>query len=239
MTDIKIIYEDTSLLVINKPAGLLIHTTTSKRASTEETLVNWLISKYPDIRKVGENALRPGIVHRLDKDTSGVMVIAKNQETFEYLKSQFQNGLIAKTYRALIFGSPKNDTGVIEGVISLKPGTTKHTVHKGKMPKPAVTEYRVLERFENVSFIEVYPKTGRTHQVRVHLASIYHPVLGDKLYGSKTSKKLFIPKLNRQMLHAYKIEFESPNGKKLMLTADQPEDFEAVLQYFRKTPKLQ
>src|SRR3990167_4909983 len=212
MTDIKIIYEDTSLLVINKPAGLLIHTTTSKRANTEETLVNCLVSKYPDIRKVGENALRPGIVHRLDKDTSGVIVIAKNQETFEYLKSQFQNGLIAKTYRALIFGSPKNDTGVIEGVISLKPGTTKHTVHKGKMPKPAVTEYRVLERFENVSFIEVYPKT---------------------------CKKLFIPKLNRQMLHAYKIEFESPNGKKLMLTADQPEDFEAVLQYFRKTPKLQ
>jgi len=235
----EIIYENTNLLAVNKPPGILVHTTTPKRADIEETLTGWVLKQYPQLINVGDSPTRPGIVHRLDKDTSGIMLIAKNQKTFDHLKSQFQNRLVNKTYRAICFGNPKHEGGVIEGTISLKPGTTKRTVYKGKMPKEAVTEYKVLERFENASLLEIYPKTGRTHQVRVHLASINHPVLGDKLYSSKTSKKIFIPKMERQMLHAHSIEFETLKGKKMMLIADEPEDFKLVLQYLRKTPKLQ
>ncbi|OGY57768.1 MAG: hypothetical protein A3C03_00415 [Candidatus Colwellbacteria bacterium RIFCSPHIGHO2_02_FULL_45_17] len=234
----KIIYEDPDILAVNKPAGLLVHRTPKKDA--EETLADWIVKKYPDVAKVGDKPEeRPGIVHRLDKDTSGVIVIAKSQRAFENLKDQFQSRLISKTYRAIVFGNPKQDTGTIEGMISLKPGTTKRTVHKGKMPKEAVTDYKVIERFENAALLEVYPKTGRTHQIRVHLASINHPIMGDQLYGSKSSKKVFIPKLDRQMLHAYKVELESLKGTKITLKADEPEDFLAVLQYLRKTPKLQ
>lgn len=233
----KIVYEDKDLLVVNKPAGLLVHHTQKKEK--EETLTDWLTKTYKEVKGVGDKPdIRPGIVHRLDKDTSGILVIAKNQEAFGLVKSQFQSHAVKKTYRAIVFGTPKNDSGTIKGTISIKPGTTKRTVYKGKMPKPAETEYKVIERFENASLVEVFPKTGRTHQIRVHLASINHPVLGDSLYGSKTSKRVFIPKLDRQMLHANSIEFEAPSGRKLSLVADPPEDFEAVLQYLRKTPKL-
>jgi len=234
----KIIYEDTDMLAINKPAGLLVHHTS--KGEEEEALTDWLVKKYPEISEVGDDPeKRPGIVHRLDKDTSGIMAIAKNQKTFEYLKTQFQGREIEKTYLAIVFGSPKKDAGKIEGTISLKPGTTKRTVHRGKMPKEAVTEYKVIERFENAALLEVYPKTGRTHQVRVHLASINHPIFGDTLYNSKTSKKVFIPKLDRQMLHAYKMVLTLERGKRITLEAEAPDDFKAVLQYLRKTPKLQ
>ena len=234
----KIIYEDTDILALNKPAGLLVHHTSKNEK--EETLTDWLVKNYPEVSNVGDDPEnRPGIVHRLDKDTSGVIVVARNKESFEYLKTQFQEMAVEKTYHAIVFGSPKNDKGVIEGTISLKPGTTKRTVHRGKMPKEAVTEYKVLERFENAALVEIYPKTGRTHQVRVHLASINHPVFGDNLYSSKTSRKIFIPKLERQMLHAYRVVFSKANGKKITLLAEEPDDFKAVLQYLRKTPKLQ
>lgn len=235
---IKIIYEDDDILVVVKPAGLLVHHT--PKGEKDPTLVDWLTEKYPEVQKVGDKPdERPGIVHRLDKDTSGVMVIAKNEKAFDHLKKQFQGRLVDKIYYVLVFGTPKHDTGVIEGTISLKPGTTKRTVYKGKMSKDAVTEYKVLERYENSAFVEVYPKTGRTHQVRVHLASIGHPVLGDTLYSSKTSRKFEVPGLKRQMLHAHSITFKAPNDKEMTLAADTPGDFEAVLQYLRKPPTLQ
>lgn len=235
----EIIYEDEYILAVNKPAGLLVHGTAHGGKDTQETLVSWLVARYPNILNVGENIKRPGIVHRLDRETSGIILIAKSELSFAHIKKQFQDRTLQKTYRAIVFGSPKRESGVIEGTISLKPGTTKRTVYKGKMPKEAVTEYKVLERFESASLLEVYPKTGRTHQVRVHLASINHPILGDKLYSSKSSKKVFIPKMDRQMLHAYSIEFDALNGRKLKLVAEEPEDFRLVLQYLMKTPKLQ
>jgi len=235
---IEIIYEDKNIIAVSKPAGLLVHSTTPEREEIEKTLVGWLLFRHPKIIKVGDSGNRPGIVHRLDRDTSGVILVAKNQDTFDHLKDQFQERLTNKTYRAIVYGNPKNKGGVIEGTISLKPGTTKRTVHKGKMAKEAVTEYRVLERFKEASYIEVYPKTGRTHQIRVHMASINHPILGDKLYASKTSKKLEIPGLERQMLHAYSIEFETLEGKKIEVKADIPADFDEVLNYLRNTAKL-
>ena len=234
----EIIYEDLDIVAINKPPDFLVHSTPQGKNNGEKTLSAWLLRRYPEIVSVGDSPTRPGMVHRLDKDTSGVMVITKNQETFDYLKSQFKNRVVDKTYRAIVFGVPKNDAGVIKGTISIKPGTTKRTVYKGKMPKEAVTEYKVLERFENAALLEVHPKTGRTHQVRIHLASINHPVFGDPLYSSKTSKKIFIPQLERQMLHAYEIELETRKGRKIRIKADEQEDFLSVLQYLRKTPKL-
>jgi len=231
---IPIVYEDKNIVAVNKPAGLLVHSTTPERDEIEKTLAGWILARYPETVNVGDSENRPGIVHRLDKDTSGLIIIAKNQKTFDHLKTQFQEREIKKTYRAIVYGVPKEKSGMIDKEISLKAGTTKRTVHGGKMTKSAVTEYKVLEEFEDAAYLEVNIKTGRTHQIRVHLASIGHPVLGDDLYGSKTSKKIDIPGMTHQVLHAYSMEVEPMEGKKIALTADVPEEFEGALGYLRK-----
>lgn len=227
---IDIIYEDENVIAVNKPAGLLVHRTSKDE---EDTLAAWLVKHYPPISRVGDDpARRPGIVHRLDRDTSGVMLTAKNQETFTYLKKQFQDRNVKKVYRALVYGKMSDARGVIDKPISLKPGTVKRTVHGGKMTKDAITEYKVLETFKDFTWVEVMPKTGRTHQVRIHLASINHPVVGDPLYG-KQKNKITIPGVTRQMLHAYSLEFSLPGGKRIHAVADLPEDMEVVLTYLR------
>ncbi len=183
------------------------------------TLVDWLLSRYPEIATVGDDpAQRPGIVHRLDKDTSGVMLVAKNQKTFEYLKSLFQKHEIIKTYLALVQGELAKKSGVIDAPIGIKNGTTKRSIRSTKMAKEAVTEYKVLAG----SLLEVKPKTGRTHQIRVHLASIGHPIVGDPIYGKKPSVKN-----QRLMLHAASIEFTAPDGKRMRLEAEPPPEFHA------------
>jgi len=232
---IDIVYEDKNVIVVNKPAGLLVHSTTPERSEIEKTLAGWILSRFPEVVNVGDSENRPGIVHRLDKDTSGIMVIAKNQKVFEHLKNQFQNRDVKKTYKAIIFGTPEEAEGIIDKQIGLKAGTTKRTVFGGKMVKEALTKYKILESFKDASYLEISPKTGRTHQIRVHLASIGHPILGDKLYSSKTSKKIDIPGINRQMLHAYSLEIESIEGGKMFFIADIPEDFKKVLQYLGDT----
>ncbi len=247
--DIDIIFENDDFLAVNKPAGVLVHHTAKSRADSgdlhdkkpleEDTLSDWLLGFYPEVAGVGDvPEERPGIVHRLDKDTSGIMLIPRNQEYFLYLKNLFQEGKIKKAYRAITYGRMENESGVIDKPISLKTGTVKRTVFKGKMTKPAVTEYKVIRNFEDSAYLEVYPKTGRTHQVRVHLASIGHPILGDELYGSKNSRRVSVPGLTRHMLHAYSLEFEYKKGEIMSLTVDIPEDFESVLQYLEKASKL-
>jgi len=227
---IDIIYEDENVIAVMKPAGLLVHRTSKDE---KDTLAAWLVRHYPSISRVGDDpAMRPGIVHRLDRDTSGVMIAAKNQETFTYLKKQFQDRNIKKTYRALVYGKMSDARGVVDKPISLKQGTVKRTVHTGKMTKDATTEYKVLETFKDFSLVEAMPKTGRTHQIRLHLASISHPVVGDPLYGRKKNK-ITLPGVTRQMLHAYSIEFSLPRGKLIKLVADLPEDMEAALAYLR------
>ncbi|MBI2012997.1 MAG: RNA pseudouridine synthase [Candidatus Colwellbacteria bacterium] len=229
----QVIYEDKNFLALDKPAGLLIHPTASSR---EPTLVNWLLKRYPEMKKVGDSS-RPGIVHRLDRDTSGIILAAKNQKYFEYLKNLFQNPClpagrraIKKTYRALVYGKMTPKKGIIEKDIKVRYGTIKRTVFKGRGEKSAVTEYKLLKQFTNFSWLEVTPLTGRTHQIRVHLASIGHPVVGDKLYGPKKSKEAGLPNINRQLLHAYSLEFSPSPGKRLKLAADLPADIKEILQ---------
>lgn len=224
MTDPRIIYEDEHLLAVVKPAGLLVHT--AENESEEPTLVRWLVARYPSLRKVGDDPrTRPGIVHRLDKDTSGVMVVAKTQQSFEHLKSLFQKHEVQKTYLALVFGKPKKTRGVIDAPIGIKSGTTKRSVRSSKMAKNAITFYTVKKVFvsggETFSLLEVKPKTGRTHQIRVHLASLGHAVVGDCLYGPKRKPKC----ARRLMLHALSLEFTSIDGKRLRIEAEPPAEF--------------
>ena len=235
----KVIYEDKNFLAIDKPAGLLVHPTAS---SKEDTLVEWLKERYPEVIKVGDLPAgrqviqnRPGIVHRLDRDTSGIMLVAKNQKYFEYLKRLFQTRAIKKTYRALVRGIVMPKKGIIEKEIKIKPGTVKRTVFKGRSEKAAITEYKVLRHFKNFSWIEASPLTGRTHQIRVHLASIGHPVVEDKVYGPKKPKEVGLPNINRQMLHAYSLEFSPAPGKRIKLAASLPEDIKSTLQYLQKS----
>ena len=269
MIEPKVIYEDKDFLVLDKPAGLLVHrtrfdvgserlddrgldvrsgklgakTSNIQRLSSngpEDTLVDWLVKRYPEVKKVGDDPeTRPGIVHRLDRDTSGVMLVARNQEHFLYLKSLFQEHKVEKTYLALVFGKFKEKEGVINKPIGIKSGTIKRSIHSEKMTKEAVTEYEFLEGFrcevlgfrgkrkffQDFSLLKVYPKTGRTHQIRVHLASIGHPVVGDELYG-KSKKKL---EVSRLMLHAQAIEFSSEDGEKLRFETDVPSSFLDIL----------
>jgi 23S rRNA pseudouridine1911/1915/1917 synthase len=224
MEEVKIIYEDKDVLAINKPAGLLVHGPNS--------LVDWLLKKYPEIKDVGEDSTRPGIVHRLDKDTSGVLLVAKNQKAFEYLKEQFQNRKIKKKYIALVEGNIKDSNGIIDLPIGKNKKDFRKKTAGGKMvgiSREAVTEYKVIKRFDKFTLIEVYPKTGRTHQIRVHFKAINHPVAGDKLYGRQNN-------LNRQFLHASSLEFNLPagkaglpNGARIKFEADLPEDLRNFL----------
>lgn len=223
MKNISIFYEDNDILAVNKPAGIVVH-------GDSPSVVEWLINNRPEIKNIGEDAERPGIVHRLDKDTSGVLLITKNQKTFEYLKEQFKNRKIKKIYLALIYGSLKNNEDVIESAIAKsKKDFRKKAVHgnlAGKI-REAVTEYKVIKRFPEYTLVEAYPKTGRTHQIRVHFQSIGHPVVCDKLYGPKKSECPL--GLSRQFLHASSLELNLLSGARIKLEADLPEDLQNVL----------
>lgn len=225
---ISIVYEDANLLVVNKPSGLITH---PKNADdNQDSVTGWLVEKYPEIKTVGEDPLRPGLVHRLDKDTSGLLVIAKTQDSFLYLKNLFQDRKIKKFYLALVSGKPKEPKGTIDapmGRIGMKRTTQLRGKKKLKDKKEAVTEYNTQKNFRDFTLLDVSPHTGRTHQIRVHLKSIGTPVAGDPLYGHKN---LIDPKQpGRLFLHAYKLQFVSPDGKSLTLEADLPGDLQKFI----------
>jgi 23S rRNA pseudouridine1911/1915/1917 synthase len=225
--NLSIVYEDENLLVINKPSGLAVHKINAN--DPRMTLADILVQKYPNIKDVGEDPLRPGIVHRLDKETSGLMIVAKNNQTFFYLKKLFQERKIKKTYIALISGHPKSSHGVIDVPLA-KIGTKQTTQIKGRhklIERQAETGYKTIRNFKDYSLLEVTPKTGRTHQIRIHLKSIGHPIVGDKIYGSKSPD--YPPNLSRLFLHAQKLEFTTPDGKALALETDLPEDLQKVV----------
>lgn len=227
----RIIYDSPDLAVVDKPAGVTVHRVKSMKNEREGAayLTDELLRVYPELSKVGDDPeWRPGIVHRLDKDTSGVMLVPKTQSYFQYLKDLFQNGGIHKTYLALVHGEVKGDSGTIDKPIGLKSGTVKRTVHGGKMVKDAVTDYKVVKRLDGYTLLEVSPRTGRTHQIRVHLAAIGHPIVGDAVYGGKKEKKSLLS-ASRQFLHAHSIEFDIAPGHRASFVSELPEDLTEVL----------
>jgi 23S rRNA pseudouridine1911/1915/1917 synthase len=212
-----VLYEDDDLIVINKPAGLVVHPGPGHR---EHTLVNALLHHFPKLSGIGGKE-RPGIVHRLDKDTSGCLVVAKTDESHRGLATQFANRTVEKTYLALVAGRLPNTTGIIEEKIG------RHPVHRQRMSiaakrgRASKTEYRVLSSSEKMSLIECALHSGRTHQIRVHLHHLGHPVLGDKVYGAKYAKHF-----PRQLLHAWKLAFQHPRtGEWKRFEAPASEDF--------------
>jgi len=228
-----VVYEDSAILAINKPAGFAVHKTHAN--DQHETLADILVKERPYLKDVGEDPLRPGIVHRLDKDTSGVMLIAKNQEAFNFLKRQFQERLVKKTYLALVNGSPREPFGTITATLG-KLGTKQTTQLKGKrdlVEREAITDYKTLHSYDGYTLLEVTPHTGRTHQIRVHLKSIGCPIVGDSLYGRRGAP---LPKgLDRMFLHAQRIEFSTPDGKRLALEVDLPDDLARALEGLDKS----
>lgn len=239
----EIIYENENVLVLNKPAGLIVH---GDGKTSEKTLCDWVLENYPEMENVGEPMdingeiiKRPGIVHRLDKETSGVMILAKNQETFYFLKEQFQNRKAVKVYNTVVWGNIKNDEGVIDAPIGRHSKDFRQWSAmrgaRGQM-REAVTEYKVLARFEEGGekfvFLEVRPKTGRTHQIRVHMKYLNNPIVGDKLYAEN---RPYVLGFERVALHARSLTIEIPEeglpaqtGVKTF-EAPYPEDFIELL----------
>jgi 23S rRNA pseudouridine1911/1915/1917 synthase len=222
---LKIIYEDENVIAIDKPAGITTH---PARPDQTDTIVNALLSYYPPIKNVGDDQnLRPGIVHRLDKDTSGILLVTKNQKTFDWLKKQFAQRKVVKKYLALVSGKMKEKEGVISKLVSQTKGTMKRTTTPVSGIKEALTRYRAIKEFDGYTLIEAEPKTGRTHQIRVHFASIGHPLAGDKLYGFKN--QICPAGLKRQFLHASYLKISLPDGKMVELKSKLLEDLRLTL----------
>ena len=224
---LNIIFEDAHMLAINKPAGMVVHPAPGHYTGT---LVNALLHYCNDLSGIG-GLERPGIVHRLDKETSGLVLVAKTEAAHKALTVQFKKREIQKEYLAFVKGNVKKDKGSIESLIG------RHKTHRKKMfaggntGRPAFTYYEILQRFKNFTYLKLRPKTGRTHQIRVHLASMNHPVIGDKLYGGK-NPNFDILKMDRHALHAHHLELKHPiHEKSLSLSAPLPSDMAKILKY--------
>jgi len=232
---IPILFENKDVVVIDKPAGLNVH---PDGKTKEKTLVDWILKKYPKAKNVGEpmlledgtNILRPGIVHRIDKETSGALIIAKNKAAYEFLKSEFQNRKVHKVYHAFVYGNVKDDRGMIERTIGRSPNDVrKWSAQRGARGelRDALTYYKVLARKHNITFLEVLPKTGRTHQIRVHFTAVNHPLVKDFLYATRfhfgQKEQLGFKRL---ALHAREIEFSLPSGELVHAIAPYPKDFQ-------------
>ncbi|MEK7116891.1 MAG: RluA family pseudouridine synthase [Patescibacteria group bacterium] len=263
---INILYEDEYILALDKPSGLLMHLVKSADADhgasadsrkREPVLTDWILENYPDLKEVGESQIlqngevikRPGIVHRLDRETSGVIIVAKTKEAHQFLKEQFQNRKVEKIYNAVVWGNflPEKMEGVINKPIGrsasdFRKWSAEHGA-KGEL-REAVTEYKVLaqgkflaprnsvQQNEVGAYLEIRPKTGRTHQIRVHLKAIGHPVVGDKLYGPTSPKASRGKEKNlgfdRLALHALSIKLELPNHTHITIESALPKEFKNV-----------
>ena len=195
---VDVLYEDAAVIAVNKPAGLVVH---AGAGVHEGTLVNRLVHRFASLSQLG-GEMRPGIVHRLDKDTSGVLLVARTDAAHRALAAQFAGRTVEKTYLALVHGSLRADSGRITKPIARDPVRRTRMTARLASGREALTDYRVRKRFEKFTYLEVRIGTGRTHQIRVHLASLGHPVAGDRLYGAPPAQRLF--------LHAWRIGFMSP-----------------------------
>ena len=248
--NIPILFENNDILIINKPAGLVVH---PDGKTNEPTVVDWILEHYPSINGVGENMIlhhkdteieinRPGIVHRIDRDTSGILVIAKTQDSFEFLKQQFKDRSVHKTYTALVYEHIKSDEGTINEPIGRDSKDFRKKI-AGKtargMLRDAETHYRVIERYVDTrskkdkqgnyskyTLVECMPVTGRTHQIRVHMKWLNHPIVADTLYKGKRKEVLG---MERTALHATRIECISREGTEIIVEAPLPEDMQNVI----------
>ncbi|MBI5221158.1 MAG: RluA family pseudouridine synthase [Candidatus Liptonbacteria bacterium] len=253
----EVIYETREFLAVNKPAGWLTHgiaKSEERRAKSEKgkgkrekrkgslrsplsaprspllvpVLTEWLLARYPEIARVGDKpAERPGIVHRLDRETSGALLVARTQARFESLKRLFQARQIRKRYQALVLGEITERSGRITAPIGIQSGTIRRSTRAERMVKTAVTEFRTRRVKGGYSLLDVWPETGRTHQIRVHLASLGHPVVGDRLYGPKRQPSW----ADALVLHARSLEFSPSSGERLRIEAPPPASFRAAVRH--------
>lgn len=244
MNEPTILYEDDDVLAVDKPAGLIVH---SDGRTKEPSVAEWVLARYPALADVGEPwtspqgevIARPGIVHRLDRGTSGVMILAKTPEAHAFLKRQFEDRTTEKRYRAFVYGHPAKDAGVLEAEIvrirSLPPRWGVAREEESRKHRAAITEWQVLSRGadpatgEKAAYLEARPKTGRTHQIRVHLKHLNHPVIGDPLYAKGRPALLGF---TRPALHALSLSIGLPSGERRTFEALLPEDFVAALAHF-------
>jgi 23S rRNA pseudouridine1911/1915/1917 synthase len=239
-----IIYEDHELIVLNKQADMIVH---PARGNTHGTLVNALVF-YSNELSTGLGEFRPGIVHRLDKNTTGVMVVTKNDTAQWKIAKQFENRQVKKTYMAIVHGTPDLTADRINAPLGVHPKTREKYAIRPESGKEAVTFYEVLETFRGFSLLMLAPKTGRTHQIRVHLSYIKHPIVCDDMYGGKlvyhwqladTEPAVQEPILSRVALHAFSIEFKHPKTeKKVEFEAPLPQDMQNLLDALRKYRKI-
>lgn len=221
-----ILYQDADVVIVNKPCGMVVH---PAAGNEDRTLVNALLYHVHDLSGIG-GEMRPGIVHRLDKDTSGLILIAKNDRAHALLSDQFKERSMEKHYRAVAFGNFREDNGLIDAPIA------RHPVDRKKMAivpdgKPSQTEWKVIERLKSATYLDVHLLTGRTHQIRVHMNSIGHSLLGDRIYAPNIKTSVHIPRL---MLHAYSLAFTHPtSGERIEMVAPLPEKFDATLEKLR------
>jgi len=231
--DLKIIYEDDDVLIIDKLAGIVVF---SEGKTTEKTLIDYLIKQKQALKSAGE-APRYGVIHRLDKDTSGILLVAKSNEALIFFQKQFKNRRVEKKYTALATGVIKEDSGIIKTLIGRSPSDPRkqkaYSLEESKQGlREAVSIYKVLERFKKYTLLEISIETGRKHQIRCHLAHIHHPIAGDKLYSFKDSP---LPeKLTRQFLHASYLKIDLLSGENKKFYSDLPEDLQLVIKHLEK-----
>lgn len=228
---INILYEDNDIIVINKPPGIVVHPAPGHYSGT---LVNALLYHCPWLEGIG-GEIRPGIVHRLDKDTSGVMVVAKNDGAHQNLSLQFKSRRIKKKYLALVYGRMESESGRVVLPIGRHPVDRKKMSTHSRKSRMAETTWQVRKRFARATLVEIHLKTGRTHQIRVHFAAIKHPVVGDSVYGGRKAGKRteydLFGSVPRQMLHAWRLQFAHPKTQKILcFEAPIPSDMEDILE---------
>ena len=232
--EIRVLYEDETIVVIDKPSGIMVH---ADGRSEEEAVVDWHLRRTPEARGVGEPGKsvegkpleRSGVVHRLDRETSGVLILAKTQDAFVHLKEQFHDRLVKKEYRAVVYGTMKEKWGTVSRAIGRSTKDFRlRSAERGArgLLREAVTDWELIGQSDSHAYLKVFPKTGRTHQIRVHLKSISRPIVGDVLYATDVLLKSDALGFTRLALHAYAITLIIPGGEERTFMASLPQEFE-------------